>query len=267
MATRASAMICGFDPLCFVYRLTGLHACGTGVARVCEHVPASSNLFASLVGRIVCRLSSTRARRRRADRWQPRVAIRHRRLHRLPSLNRICRHIAKRFVHFAHVARLDLHRNDEIRERFFGKLAHVVHVFPTIVGERRPILSEFVLGEMGLHVDPAARTSMVCGTGRRSGNFAARKTIQPCIQHIEKAIFGVENAVEKNWCIAPIQQLYNRQASRHGPASIQHLYSTVELYSSTAALQYTPSTPPLWSSQLHLYVLLVSNLRGRVTFT
>ena len=36
-----SAMICGFDPLCFVYRLTGLR--GTGVF---EHVPATSNLFA-----------------------------------------------------------------------------------------------------------------------------------------------------------------------------------------------------------------------------
>ena len=37
-----------------------------------------------------CRLSSTRARRRREDRW-PRVATRHRRLHRLPSRNRIRR--------------------------------------------------------------------------------------------------------------------------------------------------------------------------------
>ena len=43
------------------------------------------------------------------------------------------------------------------------KVAHVVHVFPTIVGERRPILSEFVLGEMGLHA-----------TGVRSGNLAAQ---------------------------------------------------------------------------------------------
>ena len=45
-----SAMICGFDPLCFVYRLTGLHARGTGVASVCEHVPATSNLFAFVCG-------------------------------------------------------------------------------------------------------------------------------------------------------------------------------------------------------------------------
>ena len=90
------------------------------------------------------------------------------------------------------------------------------------VGERRPILSEFVLGEMGLHVDPAARTSMSCDTGRRGRRISTREKLYSTY---EKAIFGVENAVEKNWCIAPIQQLYNRQALRHGPVSIQLLYS------------------------------------------
>ena len=110
---------------------------------------------------------------------------------------------------------------------------------------------EFVLGEMGLHVDPAARTSMSCDTGRRGRGISTREKLYSTY---EKAIFGVENAVEKNWCIAPIQQLYNRQALRHGPVSIQHLYSTVEcciaiqLYSSSTVytLYTTPLLPGWW---------------------
>ena len=85
---------------------------------------------------------------------------------------------------------------------------------------------------------------------RTSAAFPAREKIYSNVYSTyEKAIFGVENAVEKNWCIAPIQQLYNRQALRHGPVSIQHLYSTVEcciaiqLYSSSTV--YTLYTTPL----------------------
>ena len=85
---------------------------------------------------------------------------------------------------------------------------------------------------------------------RTSAAFPAREKLYSIVYSTyEKAIFGVENAVEKNWCIAPIQQLYNRQALRHGPVSIQHLYSTVEcciaiqLYSSSTV--YTLYTTPL----------------------
>ena len=73
---------------------------------------------------------------------------------------------------------------------------------------------------------------------RTSAAFPAREKIYSTY---EKAIFGVENAVEKNWCIAPIQQLYNRQALRHGPVSIQHCRV---LYSYTA-LQQLYSIHPL----------------------
>ena len=88
---------------------------------------------------------------------------------------------------------------------------------------------------------------------RTSAAFPAREKLYSNVYSTyEKAIFGVENAVEKNWCIAPIQQLYNRQALRHGPVSIQHLYSTVEcciaiqLYSSSTV--YTLYTTPLRTS-------------------
>ena len=77
---------------------------------------------------------------------------------------------------------------------------------------------------------------------RTSAAFPAREKIYSNVYSTyEKAIFGVENAVEKNWCIAPIQQLYNRQALRHGPVSIQHCRV---LYSYTA-LQQLYSIHPL----------------------
>ena len=105
---------------------------------------------------------------------------------------------------------------------------------------------------------------------RTSAAFPAREKLYSNVYSTyEKAIFGVENAVEKNWCIAPIQQLYNRQALRHGPVSIQHLYSTVEcciaiqLYSSsTVYTLYTTTTPPLWRPCIcwvHVYLLSLSD--------
>ena len=94
---------------------------------------------------------------------------------------------------------------------------------------------------------------------RTSAAFPAREKLYSNVYSTyEKAIFGVENAVEKNWCIAPIQQLYNRQALRHGPVSIQHLYSTVEcciatqLYSSSTV--YTLYTTPLGSGRRRVNV-------------